>query len=462
MRGSNAHILVVDDVPDFVDRLTDILAASGLRVTSRLSPLQAIKDIKRTRFDLLITTLVMKELGGLELIRKVRDQGSAVPIMMITGYGSEQAAMEATRLGAADFLNKPVSSTELIARVRRIIDPEQSQLSVTQDDEDDLITTDPAMLSIMETVETVAPTKSRVLITGETGTGKQLIARAIHRLSTRRGQPFVELNCAAVPDSLMESELFGHERGAFTGADRRRIGRFEEAASGTIFLDEIGELGFNVQAKLLKVLQDGNFSRVGGSAQLKSDARVITATNRNLEAEAEKGRFRADLFYRLHVVTVHLPPLRKRPGDVLPLAEHFLQKFNSGNASRRFSMAAREALVRYDWPGNVRELENLIERVAVMHRGNVIDIDALPDRIVQRTGGTAMPRNIYEGTFDRAKERFEQDYISFALQKCSGNMAAAARMAGMDRSQFFRMVKRHSLLPKHFKPPGVLSNGQRE
>jgi DNA-binding NtrC family response regulator len=451
-RSSIPHILVVDDVPDFVDRIKDILTAVGFRVSGRISPLAAIKDTRRGKFDLLITTLVMRELGGLELIKRVRQQGSTVPIMMITGFGSEQAAIEATRLGAIDFLNKPVSSTELVARVKRIIQPgEGTLLAASQEKLDDFITTDPAMLSILETVETVAPTKSRVLITGETGTGKQLIARAIHQLSPRRKEPFVDLNCAAIPDNLLESELFGHERGAFTGADRRRIGRFEEAGPGTVFLDEIGEMGFNVQAKLLKVLQDGKFTRIGGSEQLQSNARVIAATNRNLETESAEGRFRSDLFYRLQVVTIHIPPLRKRPGDIPLLAEHFLEQFSAENPNRRFSPAARDALSRYDWPGNVRELENLIERVAVLHKGTVVDVDALPDRIVQRSHGLTQVRDMYDGPYEDAKRRFEQEYVSGTLVKCAGNMAAAARIAGMDRSQFFRMVKRLNVVPGQFK-----------
>jgi DNA-binding NtrC family response regulator len=453
MKRTNVpHVLVVDDVPDFVDRMKDILEATGLRVTSDLSPLHAIKACQKGKYDLLITTLVMRELGGLELIKAVRQNGITVPIMMITGYGSEQAAMEATRLGAIDFLNKPVSPEELIARVNRVLQPAESTLGgVSGDSHDEFITTDPAMLSILETVETVAPTKSRVLITGETGTGKQLIARAIHRLSPRKKLPFVDLNCAAIPDSLLESELFGHERGAFTGADRKRIGRFEEAGAGTLFLDEIGEMGFNVQAKLLKVLQDGKFNRVGGTEELQSSARVIAATNRNLEIDSAAGKFRTDLFYRLQVVTIHLPPLRKRPGDIPLLADHFLEQFSEDRPGRRFSTAARDALMRYDWPGNVRELENLVERVAVLHKGIVVDVDSLPDHIVQRSTGFTQVREIYEGPYEEAKRRFEHEYVNGTLLRSQGNMAAAARLAGMDRSQFFRMVKRLNVTPEQFK-----------
>jgi DNA-binding NtrC family response regulator len=450
MKNHNGYrVMVVDDVPEFVESIQQILSGVGYRVTCRLSPLDAIKDVRSNQYDLLITTLVMRELGGFELIRGVRQQGCQIPIMMITGYGSQHAAAEAVRLGATDYLNKPVVPEELIARVNRILFPIDSALSVTSTRQlDDLIATDPAMRGILETVETVAPTKSRVLITGETGTGKQLIAHAIHNLSPRRKEPFVEINCAAIPDNLLESELFGHERGAFTGADRKRIGRFEQAGAGTLFLDEIGEMNFNVQSKLLKVLQDGKFNRIGGEQQLQSRARVIAATNRNLETESTEGRFRTDLFYRLQVVTIHIPPLRKRPGDIPILAEHFLRQFSTESPEKVFSSAAKEALVRYDWPGNVRELENLVERIAVMHKGSVVDLDSLPDRIVQRAQGFVPVKDMYDGNFHEAKERFEKAYVLNLLAKCSGNMAAAARMAEMDRSQFFRMVQRLGVKPR--------------
>ena len=263
----------------------------------------------------------------------------------------------------------------------------------------------------------------------------------------------MDLNCAAIPDSLLESELFGHERGAFTGADRKRIGRFEEAGGGTLFLDEIGEMGFNVQAKLLKVLQDGKFNRVGGADELQSSARVIAATNRNLETEAAAGKFRTDLFYRLQVVTIHIPPLRKRPGDIPLLADYFLEQFSAETPGRRFSTPAREALMRYDWPGNVRELENLVERVAVLHKGVVVDHrrPAGSDRaaIARPYANTATSMRV---PFEDAKRRFEHEYVNGALLKSNGNMAAAARLAGMDRSQFFRMVRRLNVAPHQFKP----------
>ena len=439
--------MVVDDVPSFLDSIKQILTDAGFSVTTRLSPVRAVKELRRAEFDLLITTLVMRELGGFDVIKGVRNAGNNIPIMMITGYGSEQAAGEAIRLGASDYMNKPVLADELVARVKRIVEPQGSTLSP---DANEFITKDPAMLSVMELVHTVAATNSRVLINGETGTGKQLIARAIHLASPRAGQPFVDLNCAAIPDTLLESELFGHERGSFTGADQRRIGRFEEAARGTLFLDEIGEMGYGVQAKLLKVLQDGSFNRVGGQKLLTSEARVIAATNRDLEKEAAEGRFRTDLYYRLHVVTITIPPLRKRPGDIPLLAEHFLGRFGNGTNNRRFAPETLSALQRYPWPGNVRELGNLIERIAVLNPEPVIGLDALPERIVQQSLGFATQTATYTGRYSDAKDRFERDYVTSLLARHHGNMAAAARQAGIDRSQFFRMVQRLELDPKTF------------
>jgi DNA-binding NtrC family response regulator len=430
--------------------MRSILTGVGFRVTGRLSPLQVLRDVKKKSYDLLITTLVMRELGGFELIRGVRNSGSNVPIMMITGYGGEQAAIEATRLGASDYMNKPVAPEELIARVRRIIQPATTPLNTPAPTQiDELITQDQAMESMLELVRTVASSSSRVLITGETGTGKQLIARMIHNRSPRKNAPFVDINCAAIPDTLLESELFGHERGAFTGADQRRIGRFEEAGKGTIFLDEIGEISYAVQAKLLKVLQDGQFNRVGGQQMLQSNARVIAATNRDLEKESAEGRFRLDLFYRLQVVTVPLPPLRKRQGDVPLLADFFLKMF-SAVPGQQFSPEAMRALTHYAWPGNVRELENMVEHVAVLNKSPLIPITALPERLLQQSLGYIAPVAPYRGKFAEAKQQFERDYVIYVLGQARGNMAEAARLAGMDRSQFFRLVRKLELNPRDF------------
>ncbi len=456
----------MDDVPEFLRSIKRILAADRMAVTTCLSPVRAIREAVHRPFDLVITTLVMKELGGFDVIRGLRSGGCAVPILMVTGHGSEQAAIEATRLGATDYMNKPVVAEELLARVRRIVQPAPAGPRPTPAVPfPGLVTTDPAMRTVLETVGVIAATDSRILITGETGTGKQVVARAIHTASPRRDEPFVDVNCAAIPDTLLESELFGHERGAFTGADARRIGRFEEAGRGTLFLDEIGEMNYAVQSKLLKVLQDGQFNRVGGQAALRSGARVIAATNRDLELEVAQGRFRSDLYYRLQVITLLLPPLRHRPGDVPILVEHFLQRFRRPPAPGaaapgpiRFAPEAMQALMRYGWPGNVRELENMIERIAVLHRsGEPVGLDALPPRLLAQTSGppstltsaspvTGQPRPM--GSFRQAKGEFEREYVRAALAYAGGNMAEAARVAAMDRSQFFRMAKRHGATPR--------------
>lgn len=387
---ANRRILIVDDVPSFLHEIRSYLKNHCAEATICTSPLRALRRVRSDLPDLLITTLVMKELGGFELIRRVRGLGSGIPIVMITGRGNEKTAIEATRLGVTDYLEKPVSAEELRARLEKIFSA-QSQPSPAPE-AGGMISEDPAMKAIFDMVGAVARSDSRVLILGETGTGKQLIAQAIHERSPRSHEPFVEVNCAAIPENLLESELFGHERGAFTGATERRTGRFEEAGEGTLFLDEIGEMSFTVQSKLLRVLQGGKFSRVGGSATLQSHARVIAATNRDLQQEAEAGRFRADLFYRLHVITLTPPPLRRRAGDVPLLAEHFLIKFRGTRTNpRAFTLDALNRLQRYSWPGNVRELEHLVERFAVLHDRPAIDAADLPEKILRETGGVTSP-----------------------------------------------------------------------
>jgi DNA-binding NtrC family response regulator len=439
------RILVVDDVPAFCEEVRGILAAAGADVVTCGQPLRALRLAARERFDLVITTLVMKELGGFELMRRLRGQGTTTPVLMITGYGNDETAIEATRLGVADYMEKPVAPEELRARVARLVAP--------PDRADALVAEDPATRALLDMVPAVARTDSRVLILGETGTGKELLAQAIHRASARRHQPFVEVNCAAIPESLLESELFGHERGAFTGATERRVGRFEEAARGTLFLDEIGEMSFNVQSKLLRVLQGGRFSRVGGQATLTSHARIIAATNRDLAAEAEAGRFRADLFYRLHVISLTLPPLRKRPLDIPLLAQHFLRRFRARRGRPlAFSAEALACLGRYDWPGNVRELEHLVERLSLLHEREVVTPADLPERVVRRAL-FASPRESAEEptTYREARRRFEAGFLEGTLRRARGNMAEGARLAGLDRSQFFRMVRRHGLDPRAFR-----------
>lgn len=449
------HVLMVDDNAAFCQEIRACLKDHCRQVTICSSPIRALRRIKTEEPDLFITTLMMRELGGFEVIRRARGQGSTLPIVMITGYGNEKTPIEAMRLGCSDYIEKPVKSEELRARLEKIFAAQQSPAIVGEAAHATLmISEDPAMRAVFETVSTVAKSDSRVLILGETGTGKQLVAQAIHENSPRRQKPFVEINCAAIPENLLESELFGHERGAFTGATDRRTGRFEEAHESTLFLDEIGEMSFTVQSKLLRVLQSGRFNRVGGSATLQSNARVIAATNRDLQKEVEAGRFRADLFYRLHVITLTLPPLRRRSGDIPLLAEHFLRRFRGPrDVPRHISEEALRRMQHYNWPGNVRELEHLMERFAVLHDRPTIEVSDLPERIVRDTGGVALntPDALLHGDYATARDAFEKAYLRETLKQARGNMAEAARRAGLDRSHYFRLVRRQELDPKQFR-----------
>ena len=455
---SSAQILIIDDVPQFCQELRSLLKPHCAAATICGSPLRALRMLKQQSFDLVIVTLVMKELGGFEFIRRLRGQDNRTPIVMITGYGNEKTSIEATRLGVSDYLEKPVVPEELIARLAKIMGQQQKPDETGDHRREGMISEDPAMKAIFDTVEAVARADSRVLILGETGTGKQLVAQALHAHSARRDEPFVEINCAAIPENLLESELFGHDRGAFTGATDKRIGRFEEAGDGTLFLDEIGEMSFAVQSKLLRVLQNGKFNRVGGQETLKSRARVIAATNRDLPKEIETGRFRADLFYRLHVISLTLPPLRKRPVDIPLLAEHFLQAYRGTNLKLRgFSEDALRSLQLYSWPGNVRELEHVVERFVVLHDREWIEVTDLPDRILRETvrnrNETLPGATTISGTYAEAKTAFERRYLEHTLRLSRGNMAAAARAAGVDRSHYFRMIRRHGLDPLQFGHP---------
>ncbi len=454
---ADKHILVVDDVPAFCQEVRGYLKDHCRQVTICTSPLRALRRLKGEAPDLFITTLMMRELGGFEVIRRARGQGSTLPIVMITGYGNEKTPIEAMRLGCSDYIEKPISAEELRARLGKIFAAQlRPSLAAGEAAAQTLmLSEDPAMKAIFETVGAVAKSDSRVLILGETGTGKQLVAQAIHERSARRTQPFVEVNCAAIPENLLESELFGHERGSFTGATERRTGRFEEADDGTLFLDEIGEMSFTVQSKLLRVLQSGKFNRVGGSATLQSGARVIAATNRDLQKEVEAGRFRADLFYRLHVITLTLPPLRKRAGDVPLLAEHFLQRFRGARpVPRGLTPEALRRMQHYAWPGNVRELEHLMERFAVLHDRPQIDAADLPEKIVRDSSGplaAAGTESLLQGDFVTARNAFERAYVRETLKRAHGNMAEAARHAGLDRSHYFRLVRRQQIDPNEFR-----------
>lgn len=414
-----------------------MLEGEEFRVETFASASEAVAAAQapRKRCDLFITTLVMKEMDGFEVIRRLRGAGMTAPILLVTGHGTANTSVEAIRLGASDYLAKPVEREELRARVWRALGEREGGSFKTQDR---------AVLALLREVRKVADADARVLITGETGTGKELIARMLHQQGGAANGPFVAVNCAALPQELIESELFGHEAGAFTGAQRRRVGRFEEAAGGTLFLDEIGELGVAMQSKLLRVLQGGDFQRVGGNAALQLKARVVTATNRDLRHEVREGRFREDLYFRLNVVPLRIPPLRERVGDIRLLADLFARRYARKGGRVRFTPAALAVMERYGWPGNVRELEHLVERFSVLNEGMAVTVEHLPE-LLERGGAASAPEGEEAEAalpYGEALLAFQRGYFGRIISEAGGNMAEGARLAGLDRAQFFRMAVR--------------------
>ena len=369
------HIMVVDDDPGHLTTLKTIVKSWNYDVTTATDGSEAVALVNKRPYDLILMDVRMAEMSGIEALQLIREYNPSIPVLIMTAYSSVETAVEALKKGAYDYLGKPLDFDELRIAIERVMDhsrlkEENRALKESLGlgfDTGDIIGQSSAMLELLETVALVAPTEATVLITGESGTGKELIASAVHLNSPRRERTFIKLNCAAITETLLESELFGHEKGSFTGADRRKEGRFRLAHSGSIFLDEISEMSVAMQAKLLRVLQDKEIQRVGGEEVLKVDVRVMAATNRDLKAEIEAGRFREDLFYRLNVVTLSVPTLRERREDIPLLAQHFLETFAEKNLKpiKGFTPQAMDSLVRYNWPGNVRELEHVVEPVGL-------------------------------------------------------------------------------------------------
>jgi two-component system response regulator AtoC len=392
------RLLVIDDDPGVREYLQALMSRRGYVVFTAEGGEEALSGLAVTRPDLITLDLVLDGMDGLETLRRLKKRAPDVPVVMLSGHGQARQIVEAMQLGAADFLRKPFEAEELQVAFQKALETRAlrqeveelrgqagrngTPLILADDDE--------SMREVRDVIEQVADTDITVLIRGESGTGKELVARTLHRLSARRDKPFVKVNCAALPSELLESELFGFEKGAFTGAQRRKLGKFEYADRGTIFLDEIGEMSPALQAKLLQVLQDGEFSRLGGESDVQVDTRVIAATNRNLEEAVEQGGFREDLYYRLNVVTVQLPPLRERPGAIPLLVDHFLRKFGAeyNREPRALSPKTMDTFVHYHWPGNVRELENMVRRMIVLGSENaVLQEISLRERPAERNGG---------------------------------------------------------------------------
>jgi len=395
--------------------------------------------------DVILLDLVMPGRSGLDMLRELAERGDGPPVVVVSATRAIPPAIEAMKLGAVDFVTKPFEVDALRIKVRQILEHSALEQEVVRLRDEvagrsrlgRLIGRSEAMRGVYRTIERVAESRSNVLITGESGTGKELAARAVHELGPRREAPFVVVNCAAIPETLLESELFGHEKGAFTDARERRIGRFEAAHGGTLFLDEIGELPLAVQAKLLRALQDRTIDRVGSTQPIPVDVRVVAATNRDLDREVAAGRFRADLYYRIHVVPIALPPLRERREDIRLLAESFLARVRAeaGRGPSRIAPAALSALERHAWPGNVRELENAIERAVALADGEVLELADLPDEIQQAARGDLLREEVRAGRLDldSAVGRFETDLIREALARTGGNQTRAAEQLGLTR-----------------------------
>jgi two-component system response regulator HydG len=431
MTGSKVRVLVADDEASARSGLAKLLATEGFDVLVAEDGLKALAKVQEVAPDVLVTDLRMPGLDGLELLSRARELLPELIVVLATAFADVETAVRAMQEGAEHYLTKPVQFDELVLVIRRALARRQVQGEAlelrTRLKEglrfDNIIGASPAMQEVFDIIEQVARSKASVLITGESGTGKELVAQAIHENGTRPSAPFVKLHCAALAETLLESELFGHERGAFTGAAVRREGRFKQADGGTLFLDEIGEISPAVQVKLLRFLQERTFERVGGNETIKVDVRLIAATNRDLPVEIAAGKFREDLYYRLNVVNVEMPPLRARPSDLLPLATHFLHRFAKDNAKSivDFDDEAVERISTYRWPGNVRELENVIERAVVLCDGPRVTAKNLP------AGVGAAPRGVFRvpGSTLAEIERFA---IMTTLEACGGRTSQAAQM----------------------------------
>ncbi|AKV00522.1 Response regulator of zinc sigma-54-dependent two-component system [Labilithrix luteola] len=430
---NKARILVVDDEESARSGLEKLLTGDGYDVDTAEDGVAALERVAETPPDVVITDLKMPRMGGMELLQKLRDRDRSLPVIVATSFQDLDSGVTAMRAGAEDYLTKPLDFEALSVSIERAlegrdvrVEAENLRRQLRERDSEGLqglIGASSAMQKVYRTAKQVAGSRATVLITGESGTGKGELARAVHTLSPRAGKPFVSLHCAALAESLLESELFGHEKGSFTGADKRRIGRFEQANGGTLFLDEIGEIPLLTQVKLLHVLQERSFERVGGNESIAVDVRVVAATNRDLAADVRDGRFREDLYYRLNVVHVDMPPLRVRGGDVLVLANHFLRKFALENHKRveGFTDKARAKLVSYRWPGNVRALENAIERAVVLCEGSLIGEEELPfEPVSEGLGQIRIP-----GSTMAELERYA---ILKTLEATDGSTAKAAEI----------------------------------
>jgi two-component system nitrogen regulation response regulator NtrX len=446
------HILIVDDERAIQKALRGVLEDEGYRVTAVGTGADALRAVADEMPDLVFLDIFMSHMDGLETLTELKRLRPEATVVMISGHGTIETAVKATRLGAYDFIEKPLSLEKTLITMSRALEHgrlerENAALRSRLDERAEIIGESDVMRRLREHIATAAPSTGRVLIHGENGSGKELVARAIHALSARREAPFVEVNCAAIPEELIESELFGHERGAFTGAVARRRGKFETADTGTVFLDEIGDMSLKTQAKVLRALEEQAFERVGGRETLKVDVRVIAASNRDLPSLIAQGAFREDLFYRLNVIPIEVPPLRARKEDVPALVEHFIRVFCAENGKRLKTVApaALTWFMTYEWPGNVRELRNMVERLVIMVPSDGIGPDDLPPPL--RPKSELAPALAEGKPLKEARDSFERAYILAELRAQDWNMTRTAERLGIERSHLYRKIRAYGIIP---------------
>ncbi len=443
------RLLIVDDEAIVRDALSDWLKDIGYQVFTAENGHEALEVIERAKPGIMIADLVMPGMDGIELMKRAKAQQPNLEVIIITAYASIPTAITAMKEGAYDYIEKPFCPERAELLVKKLAEHQElieENLSLRQKLEDryrfeNIIAKSSKMQRVIEVIRVVAKSNATILITGESGTGKELVARAVHSQSDRRSKPFVAVSCAALPESLLESELFGHEKGSFTGAYAQKKGKFEFANGGTLFLDEIGEMSANIQVHLLRVLEEKEFTRVGGNETIRVDVRVISATNKDLRRAIEKQEFREDLYYRLNVVNIELPPLRERKEDIPLLAEHFLHKFAAENRKEvtEFSPEVIESLLAYDWPGNIRELENSIERAIILSRDSSITSADLPQENVSLVGSASLGKNLKE---------VEKTHILNVLRETGENYSEAARILGVSRMTLYNKAKEYGLMQK--------------
>jgi Nif-specific regulatory protein len=452
-----ARILVIDDDPDILNIIVTILEASGYEVLRASSGEEGIRLLDGRGCDIVLTDLVMPDVDGMQVLDHVVNNHPDTKCIILTGYGTIKSSVEAIKKGAFDYITKPVSASEILVVIEKAIkfsNLERENIRLKQElkrqyDFSNIIGTSQSIRRIFDIISKVADTDGTVLISGESGTGKELIARAIHYNSSRADKPMVVVNCGAIPEELLESELFGHEKGAFTGAYKTRIGRFELANGGTFFLDEISEMSPALQVKLLRVLQEQKFERVGGTRTIHVDVRIIAATNKNLTEAVNKGKFREDLYYRLNVIPIRVPPLRQRKSDIPLLVDHFLKKFQKKRERRikGFSPEAMDVLMSYSWPGNVRELENVIKRLTILCENEVVQLQDLPEHIYRPEEAPKTQDLIQDRRIDlsEAVKDYEKRLILEALEKSNWVKSKAAKLLNINRTTLVEKMKRQNL-----------------